>query len=328
MYGDETKPPADQVAGGDLMVRLQRGTGRESCDADAAASQGFYECLMSDLMSTRSKPMKPLTCTKKGKGGEPGLKVLVEEVRAVKGEAAITLWAKKLANRAGWFSTNTAYATLSKLREDGNWVLVARTPTMPKSASPMWPVLTVSMARLCNGDLDRPLRLAVEHQLTASTSSQVGFIDVPVNSLLRPNWSGELKHPRGKPKTCGTIKSMKPVIVERPTFVEYLQGGLEIGLCLVRARVMYIAALCVLTQAPYSLRYCRPSTSPHQTASHPTRRRCTPRSRAAVRRPTRMSRPSQAWAPSSHRTTSLVSSAATATARHCRPILWSRSASR
>jgi hypothetical protein len=31
MYGDETKPPADQVAGGDLMVRLQRGTGRESC---------------------------------------------------------------------------------------------------------------------------------------------------------------------------------------------------------------------------------------------------------------------------------------------------------
>ena len=285
---------------------------------------------MSDLMSTRSKPMKPLTCTKKGKGGEPGMKLLVEEVRAVKGEAQITLWAKKLANRAGWFSTNTAYATLSKLREDGNWVLVARTPTMPKSASPMWPTMTVSMARLCNGDLDRPLRLAVEHQLTPSTSSQVGFMDVPVNQLLRPNWSGELKHPRGKPKTCGNIKSMKPVIVERPTFVEYLQGGLEIGLCLVRARVIMVVAalLRVLTQAPYSLRDRRPSTSPLPTASHPTRRRCTPRSRAAVRRPTRTSRPSPAWAPSSRRTTSPASSAATATARRCRRTLSYRSASR
>lgn len=206
MYGDAAAKPEDQVAGGDLM--------------------GTYECLMSDLMSTRAKAVKPLTCSKKGKGGEPTMKVLVEEVRAVKGEAQITLHAKKLANRAGWFGSNSAYFTLSKLREDGHWVLVAKSNTMPKSASPMWPKMTISMARLCNGDLDRPLRLAVEHVLTPSTTSQVGFMDVPVNSLLRPNWEGQLKHPRGRDKTCGAIKSMKPVIVERPTFVEYLQARL------------------------------------------------------------------------------------------------------
>ena len=187
---------------------------------------------MSDVMSSRAKPMKPLTCSKKGRGGEPGMKLLVEEVRAVKGEAQITLWSKKLANRAGWFSSNTAYATLSKLREDGNYVLVARTPTAPKGANPMWPTMTISMARLCNGDMDRPLRLTVQHQESASKTIEVGHMDVPVSSLLQPNWEGQLKHPKGKPKTCGSVKSMKPVIIERPTFVEYLQGGLEIGLCL------------------------------------------------------------------------------------------------
>ena len=153
MYGDAALPPADQATTGDLMVRAVSAcaAGTEDAASELALSgdshglaeaerschsQGHFECVMSDLMSSRAKPLKPLTCSKKGRGGEPGMKVLVEEVRAVKGEAQITLWSKKLANRAGWFSSNTAYATLSKLREDGNYVLVARTPTAPKGANP------------------------------------------------------------------------------------------------------------------------------------------------------------------------------------------------
>jgi hypothetical protein len=52
-----------------------------------------------------------------------------------------------------------------------------------------------------------------------------------VEKLLTPSWQGKLKHPRGKDKVCGIVTSFAPKIVEKPTFMEYVQGGLQIGLC-------------------------------------------------------------------------------------------------
>jgi hypothetical protein len=204
-----------------------------SPDADVGEEMGFFECLMSDLVSSRgmANVNKPLKCRKSGGRSPPVLRVLVEEVRAVKGEAHITLGVRGMANRAGWFSSNVPYATLSKLREDGHWVLLARTEAVQGMSMPRWKPLCITMSRLCNGDTNRPLRVTVEHAASSTESKQVGFLEVPVEKLLKPGYDGKLKHPRGKPKVCGIISSFSPKIVAKPSFMEYMQGGLQIGLC-------------------------------------------------------------------------------------------------
>ena len=184
---------------------------------------------MSELASSRASPVKPLTCAKSGKE-TPTLRVLVEEMRSVKGEAQFTLASSKLANRAGWFGSNKALLVLSKLREDGNWAMVAKTETVTGPA-PHWRTIMVPMGRLCNGDTNRPIRIEVLHEETPSLSKPVGHLDVPVAKLLSAGWRGNLAHPRGKAKTCGVVTTSRAVIVMRPSFVDFLHGGLQLGLC-------------------------------------------------------------------------------------------------
>ena len=178
----------------------------------------------------------------KGGGGHPGgLRILHEELSGCKGRLVARVAAVgKLANRAGWFGTNRAYYVLSKAREDGQFVPIYKSEVVV-AKDPVWKAMMLSMAALCGGDLHRPLQITVFHEKREGASAgslpgtAVGSCTTSVSGLVGPGvpaggWSTQLKHPRGRKKTCGTLAVPDARIEGEPSFVEYLEGGLQIEL--------------------------------------------------------------------------------------------------
>lgn len=158
------------------------------------------------------------------------IKVMAEEAKEVKGQLELLLNGYDLANRAGWFGTNQAYYVLSKARGDGAWAPCARSVVVRGGANPNWPFLRLPMQRLCNGDLNRPLRLEVRHDEGGEAFANVGHATVTAGQLQTANFSVALSHPRGKDKPVGTCAVQLTRVVEEPTFLAYVAGGLELRL--------------------------------------------------------------------------------------------------
>jgi hypothetical protein len=83
---------------------------------------------------------------------------------------------------------------------------------------------------MCNGDLQRPLRLEVLDYDRDDVCKPIGHADVNAATLFTPGAQIALKHPRGKPKAVGTVVVNSAQIVSEPTFMDYLAGGMEISL--------------------------------------------------------------------------------------------------
>jgi hypothetical protein len=56
------------------------------------------------------------------------------------------------------------------LNEDGNWTVVWENQHINSTLNPRWAVVTIAMAALCNGDVDRPLRIDIYGMLLATSS--------------------------------------------------------------------------------------------------------------------------------------------------------------
>jgi hypothetical protein len=96
--------------------------------------------------------------------------------------------------------------------------------------NPVWQPVRVAVQRLCNGDLQRPLRLEVLDYDKDDAFKPIGHADTNAAALLATGSAIELKHPRGKPKSVGTVTVASAQVLAQPTFVDYLAGGLEISL--------------------------------------------------------------------------------------------------
>lgn len=96
--------------------------------------------------------------------------------------------ASKLSNKDGFFSTSDPFLLISRYRmsccfdglfasirlnldlsiyptlrvnEDGSWTAVWRSRHVESNLSPRFPQAVIPMALLCNGDIDRPLKIEI-----------------------------------------------------------------------------------------------------------------------------------------------------------------------
>ena len=157
---------------------------------------------------------------KSGGSKKSVIKVMAEEARSVKGTVMLTLRGVKLANKDGFFGKSDPFFVLSKAREDGTFAPCVKSEVVKNNLNPTWPVLRVPLQRLCNGDLNRPLRLEVIDWDDDDKFEPIGNLTVTTEELLRPGWSGKLHHPRGKDKDVGTVSVVTSQLVMEPSFME------------------------------------------------------------------------------------------------------------
>lgn len=87
--------------------------------------------------------------------------VHAEEVEECHDYLAMQVKGTKLRNKAGMFGTSDPYFVISRVREDGAYTPVLRSPTIMNNLSPIWPLQHISAQQLCNGDMDRPLKIDI-----------------------------------------------------------------------------------------------------------------------------------------------------------------------
>ena len=96
--------------------------------------------------------------------------------------------------------------------------------------NPVWQPVRVAVQRMCNGDMQRPLRLEILDYDKDDKFKAIGHVDTCAAALLSPGTQLALKHPTGKPKPVGTISVAGAQILMEPSFMDYMAADLEISL--------------------------------------------------------------------------------------------------
>jgi hypothetical protein len=129
------------------------------------------------------------------------------------------------------FSKNSPYIQVEKPSGTGRALPVYRSEVIQKAYGGMWKPFEVQIAAFCNADNDLPLTVSVydysaKHAPTligSVTNSFSGFMSTVTKSL-------PLKSPTGESKAIGSIKFIELSVLHKPTFYDYLRGGLELNL--------------------------------------------------------------------------------------------------
>lgn len=97
----------------------------------------------------------------------------------------VTFSGNKLANKDGWFGKSDPFLIIQRINEDGTWSSVWQSIRIDNSLNPKWAPVKIPMATLCNGDIDRPLKIQVFDWDKDGTHDSMGDVETSVRGMLQ-----------------------------------------------------------------------------------------------------------------------------------------------
>ena len=169
------------------------------------------------------------------KGGK--IQIIAEEVAGCRETVFLTFEAKKLDN-LDTFSKSDPFLEISRANENGEFSLVHRTEVVDNNLSPTWRPFEKNVSGLCNGDYDRSLKIEVFDDDDGGDHDLIGTCQTNLRTLVKGPGSDNVynlinqkkREKKGsKYKNSGTL-ILKSIRVEsNPTFLDYLQAGLQVN---------------------------------------------------------------------------------------------------
>jgi hypothetical protein len=141
----------------------------------------------------------------------------------------------KLANKDGFFGKSDPFLVISRMREDNTYVRVFTNQPVMNNLSPTWPVLRIPMQKLCNGDLDRPIKVEIFDWDADGSHDSMGEVHTSVNGLLNSrgqpfNVIEQDKKSKKGYVNSGTLSCLNATVIPKPTLLDFVKGGCEISL--------------------------------------------------------------------------------------------------
>jgi hypothetical protein len=156
----------------------------------------------------------------RGKG--QGSFLVRAESRAKTGDLFCVQFAgHKLANKDGFFGRSDPYLVVSRLNEDSTWTVIWKSIRIDNNLSPKWAPVKIPMGLLCNGDIDRPLRIEIFDYDENSSHDTMGVVDTSIRGMISANGTAfpviELAKKDKKGYTnSGTLTCSNCMIEEHP----------------------------------------------------------------------------------------------------------------
>jgi hypothetical protein len=129
------------------------------------------------------------------------------------------------------FSKNSPFVQIDKLGEGGRKVPVYRSEVLPKVYGGMWKPFEVQTFALCNDNHDLPLTISIYDYNPKKPPMLVGSLTASLatflSSVTKPL---ALEPPTPDPRPVGTVKFVELSVMRKPTFYDYVRGGLELNL--------------------------------------------------------------------------------------------------
>eukprot|EP01040_Poterioochromonas_malhamensis_P007714 gene7715-8332_t len=148
----------------------------------------------------------------------------------------VTFSANNLANKEGFFAKSDPFIRILRCNEDGSYSPVWESPVVKDSLNPRWAATKLSLSKICNGDIHRPLRFEIyDHEKSGKHVFMGQVSEVSIASLVqnRTNRLNVIEPDKQKDKkyvNSGVLVADDCSIEKHYSFAQYIQGGLEIGL--------------------------------------------------------------------------------------------------
>jgi len=146
-------------------------------------------------------------------------------------------WCGRKLDKKDFFGKSDPFMNIYRAGVSGPPILVYRTEVIKSNLNPIWRPIELSIQRLCNGDLDRPIILEVfdwnrsgSHELIGSGQTTVRQMqDTP--QLQVPLIEPTIQRKKGKGYTNSRVAVLSNFELKREySFLEYIAGGCEISL--------------------------------------------------------------------------------------------------
>uniref|UniRef100_A0A671VNA3 Copine-2 n=1 Tax=Sparus aurata TaxID=8175 RepID=A0A671VNA3_SPAAU len=132
-------------------------------DEDKCATQlyehdflGEFICTLGVIVSNK-KLHRPLILANGKPAGKGSIMITAQELSDNR-IITLTLSGRKL-DKKDFFGKSDPYLEFHKQGEDGKWMLVHRTEVIKNTLDPSWKSFTVPLISLCNGDVDRNIKV-------------------------------------------------------------------------------------------------------------------------------------------------------------------------
>ena len=195
---------------------------------------GTMECSLGEVVAADGAG---LTRKLEGKKDDQTITMVAEELVASREVVKLKLIGKNL-ERKDWcgFGSSDPFLTILRANDPGQWFVVHRTEVMKGDLSPDWLPLEMTVSTLCNADHNRPLKLRVEDWNVSGSHDLIGEVETTLADLmeLQPGSQMPLVNPKKrskgkKYKNSGVLVLISHLLEERPTFLDYIQGGMELS---------------------------------------------------------------------------------------------------
>ena len=188
--------------------------------------------------------------------------VAAEELSMCKDELEVQFMAKKL-DRKDWFGSSDPFLQISRANErPGEFTVVHRTEHINRNCNPVWKPFVIPIRTLCNGDLDRNLKLEVFDYNNNGNHSYIGefsttarqLTEGPGPSNIMPCINIKKKNNERGYKNSGRVHLMSSKLQRAFSFLDYVRGGTDIA-CTIS---IDFTASNGNPQSPDSLHYINP----------------------------------------------------------------------
>uniref|UniRef100_A0AAR2L7A6 Copine-2 n=1 Tax=Pygocentrus nattereri TaxID=42514 RepID=A0AAR2L7A6_PYGNA len=134
-------------------------------DEDKCSSQlyehdflGEFVCTLGVIVSNK-KLHRPLTLANGKPAGKGAVTITAQELSDNR-IITLSMCGRKL-DKKDFFGKSDPYLEFHKQGEDGKWMLVHRTEVIKNTLDPVWKPFTVPLISLCNGDVDRNIKVGL-----------------------------------------------------------------------------------------------------------------------------------------------------------------------
>ena len=200
-----------------------------------AKSLGYTTTTLGEIVSREKSLFKKLDGVSTG-----NIEIRAEEVMVNNDLLTLEFNATKL-DKKDFFGKSDPYFTISRQMDDGSYMLCHKSEVIKLSLNPCWYQFSLAVSTICNGDFDKSLLISVYDWNASGKDKLIGCFYTTLTELSAKESIGKkwdlinLKKSKKRKKSnkkyfnSGQMSLLGCDIKKRYTFVDYLQGGMDMN---------------------------------------------------------------------------------------------------
>ncbi|XP_064610310.1 copine-3-like isoform X2 [Liolophura sinensis] len=195
---------------------------------------GQVEASLGSIVSS-SPFTRPLLKKSGDKAGKSTITITAEEKSSNNDSVLLTFRAQKL-DKKDTFGKSDPFLEISRQGADGKWLVTHRSEVVNNNLSPNWRPMELSFIALCNGDVNKPIKIDCYDYDSASEPDLIGTFQTTLSEMLTAqgkeiSWAA-INPKKQKKKgyaNSGMIYLSSCKIIKGYSFLDFIFGGLQLN---------------------------------------------------------------------------------------------------